>query len=91
MPAVDIYGRPWQGQWHEEDGPDPAVEALAEAMSQLTPERRALLYAVKLKGLSMREYARMTGVNESSVRRQMKRTLVTLKRMMDGSSPDTQG
>lgn len=79
IPAVDIYGRPWDVEWAE--GPEPSD--FPPVVSLLSPERQALLHAIYVRGMSNREYAALKGVNESSVRRQRARTIATLKRLLD--------
>lgn len=82
LPSVDIEGRaPWS--MHEETEWDERFDAVTALLTQLTPDRQALIYAVVMRGLSNREYAALKGVNESSVRRQRARTLKTLRKLIE--------
>lgn len=74
---------------HEEREADLRSAAVTEVVAELSADRQALIYALFVLGLSNREYAIRKGVNESSVRRQLNRTLKTIKRALDGSSQDS--
>ena len=81
---MGIHGYPLDREWDEGEEPSefPAV------VSQLSPERQALLHALFVRGMSGREYAALKGVNESSVRRQLRRTILTLRKLMEDESTD---
>lgn len=89
LPSVDIGGQaPWSV--HQETAWDERLDLIGELLSQLTPDRQALIHALYVRGMSQRQYATIKGVSEAAVRGQKRRTIKTLKRLLHERG-DTQG
>ena len=71
------------------DNAEPMDEAVArkvlleQALNKLTPDERAMIYALFFEELSEREYARRTGIAQKTINDRKNRILKKLKKLLE--------